>query len=78
LEEFPEWTIALRRAETIMFGSLPLTFAISGAAYSLALGLGANPLAESELNEAIALGAISISLSCVIALVDFLLGDRLL
>ena len=35
-EEFPIWTMELRRAESIFFGSLVITFPVTAAIYTLA------------------------------------------
>jgi len=89
-DEFPEWGHSLRRFETIFFGSIPFTFLFSSLgfdmyAYSsscfqqeyLPLFLGTSPEKE-EFNRDIRWQKIgvSISLSLVIALVDFIIDTQ--
>ena len=72
-EEFPLWTIELRRAETIFFGSLVFTVPIS----SLALGLMSNQgIIHFENNTQSALVTLSSAagLSLVVSAVDWILG----
>ena len=72
-EEFPLWTIELRRAETIFFGSLVFTVPIS----SLALGLMSNQgIINSENNTQSASVTLSSAagLSLVVSAVDWILG----
>ena len=44
-DEFPEWTVALRRAEIITIGSYPLTFMLTALVYdiSMAASTGFDP-----------------------------------
>ncbi|MCF7913883.1 MAG: hypothetical protein K9L66_01815 [Spirochaetaceae bacterium] len=89
-DEFPEWAHSLRRFETIFFGSIPFTFLFSSLgfdmyAYSssgfqqayLPLFLGTSPEKE-EFNRDTRWQKIgvSISLSLVIALVDFIIDTQ--
>ena len=63
-EEFPKWSLDLRRAECIFFGGLPITFPVTAVAFTLA-------------NKDLSFGktlAIAASLSAVIALVDYIIG----
>ena len=72
-EEFPLWTIELRRAETIFFGSLVFTVPIS----SLVLGLMSNQgIINFENNTQSALVTLSSAagLSLVVSAVDWILG----
>ncbi len=81
-EEFPEWVKDLRRSEIIFFGSIPITFLISSLGVSLFDG-GMNIIEGNNFFDARAdttqdgderIFYISISLSAVIALSDFILG----
>ncbi len=70
-DEFPSWLIKLRRAESIFFGSLPVTY--SAAALVQAALLPAGYPAGSDgflLNLSIAAGV-----SAGIALIDYLIGE---
>ena len=72
-EEFPLWTIELRRAETIFFGSLVFTVPIA----SLALNLMSNQgIINFENNTQSALVTLSSAagLSLVVSAVDWILG----
>jgi hypothetical protein len=89
-DEFPEWAHSVRRFETIFFGSLPFTFLFSSLgfdmyAYSssgfqqdyLPLFLGTSPEKEEFTRDTRwqKIG-VSISLSLVIALVDFIIDTQ--
>ena len=41
-DEFPIWLSEIRRAESIFFGSLVITFPLTAAGYSIASSLGAD------------------------------------
>ena len=72
-EEFPLWTIELRRAETIFFGSLVFTVPIA----SLTLNLMSNQgIINFENNTQSALVTLSSAagLSLVVSAVDWILG----
>lgn len=72
-EEFPLWTIELRRAETIFFGSLVFTVPIS----SLALGLMSNQgiiIFENNTQSALVTLSSAAGLSLVVSAVDWILG----
>ena len=72
-EEFPLWTIELRRAETIFFGSLVFTVPIA----SLILNLMSNQgIINFENNTQSALVTLSSAagLSLVVSAVDWILG----
>ena len=72
-EEFPLWTIELRRAETIFFGSLVVTVPIA----SLTLNLMSNQgIINFENNTQSALVTLSSAagLSLVVSAVDWILG----
>lgn len=72
-DEFPLWTYELRRAESIFFGSLVITFPLSMAAYNIAANLGMNTPDETYkqvLQQALwASGA-----SLAIVLADWIIG----
>ena len=72
-EEFPIWSHELRRAESIFFGSLAITFPLSMGAYSLATSLGAQGPSEPYQQVLIQLG-VAAGLSLIIALTDWIIG----
>jgi len=75
VDEFPEWAVTLRRGETLFFGSLPLTCALTSLTYSVAQNNGLSPLHSTEIGEiAVVVGSAAI-LSLTIAIADYLLGD---
>ncbi len=67
--EFSPFAVDLRRAETIFFGSLPITFAVSSLVVSAADALISSDLPATELSLGITIG-----LSLTIAVVDYILG----
>lgn len=89
-EEFPEWAHQLRRYETIFFGSLPFAFLFTSLGFDfyayaandfddnyLPLFLGTSPEKEDFNNRTIgARIAVSISLSAVIAYIDYLIERK--
>ena len=88
--EFPEWAHQLRRYETIFFGSLPFAFLFTSLGFDfyayaannfdenyLPLFLGTSPEKEDFNNRTIgARIAVSISLSAVIAYIDYLIERK--
>jgi hypothetical protein len=74
VEEFPIWAITLRRGETLFFGSLPLTFALTSLTYSIAQNAGAPALSSTELGETAILFGSAAVLSATIALIDYYIG----
>ncbi len=73
--EFPEWSHKLRRGETLLFGSLPITLSITGISYSVALGLGVGKISANPLQESLAILGIAATLSLIIAITDFIIGE---
>ena len=72
-EEFPLWTIELRRAETVFFGSLVFTVPISSVAIGLLSNQGIinfNNTTQAALVNLSAAGGLSL----VVATVDWVLG----
>lgn len=63
-EEFPKWSLDLRRAETIFFGGIPIAYPITSVAFSIA---GQDPEFLTTLG-------IACAVSAVITLVDYILG----
>lgn len=74
-DEFPQWSIKLRRAETLMFGSLPITFAFTGISYSVARSFGAQQFSADPIRESLTLFGIAGVMSVAIALADFIIGE---
>jgi hypothetical protein len=86
-EEFPSWAHSLRRGEILLFGSLPITFLLTNIGYGLIRfaahdfdssytpGLfGGSELVPYEDGEKIGMIAVSLSLSAVLASVDYFIG----
>ncbi|MBQ2048873.1 MAG: hypothetical protein II493_00510 [Spirochaetales bacterium] len=63
-EEFPKWSLNLRRAECIFFGGIPIAFPVTVLAYSFT---DKQPTFLETLGVACAVSA-------VIAVVDYVLG----
>jgi hypothetical protein len=87
-EEFPRWARDLRRFESIFFGSIPFTFFFTSAGYEtyayvdngyspeyLPLFLGNSPAKQQFLADTMwQRVAVGLSLSAVVATLDYLLG----
>lgn len=72
-DEFPIWSMELRRAETIFFGSLVLTFPVAMGIYSLASTLGM-PTPEEDYKQVLQQALIAGGLSLIIAGTDWIIG----
>ena len=72
-EEFPIWSYELRRAESIFFGSLVITFPVAMGVYALGRQLGM-PTPSETYQEVLVEAGIAAGLSLVIALTDWLIG----
>ncbi|MDD4083305.1 MAG: hypothetical protein WC162_08245 [Sphaerochaetaceae bacterium] len=64
-EEFPKWALKTRRAETLFFGGVPLVFPV--------VSLASNLIWEDA--DFYRILAISASISAVIVLIDFIMGE---
>lgn len=73
--EFPQWSYKLRRGETLLFGSLPITLSVTGITYSVVLGLGAQKISANPIQESIAILGIAATLSLLIAITDYIIGE---
>lgn len=67
--EFPDWAIELRRAETIFFGSLPITY----TAVSLSMGIYSSLSGDMTDRTGMTI-ALTAAASSAIALIDYLIG----
>ena len=72
-EEFPIWTMKLRRAESIFFGSMVITFPLTVAGYSVASAFGA-PIEGDEFSLFWQQLGIASCFSLAIAGIDWLIG----
>jgi hypothetical protein len=63
-EEFPKWSLDLRRAESLFFGGIPIAFPLTSAALSLA---GQEP-------EFLTTFGIACAVSAAITLIDYIIG----
>ena len=72
-EEFPLWTIELRRAETIFFGSLVFTVPISSLALSVMSNQGIINFENSTQSALMTLSSAA-GLSLVVSALDWILG----
>ena len=73
-EEFPEWTMELRRAEILFFGSFAITLPVTVAAYNIGKSFGM-PTPENEALGALYQFAGAAGLSLIIAGVDWIIGE---
>ncbi len=76
-DEFPEWTLDLRRAEIITIGSFPLAFLVTALVYDVSMSAASGFTAEfssfrsqDDIRNII---LISAGISVVIGLVDFII-----
>ncbi len=67
--EFSSFAMDMRRAETIFFGSLPLTYMISSLAIGAVDALVSTDLPNAEIGLGVTLG-----FSLTIAIIDYVLG----
>lgn len=72
-EEFPIWTHELRRAESIFFGSLVITFPVAMGIYALAENLGM-PTPSEDYQKVLQQALIAGGLSLIIAGTDWIIG----
>ncbi len=72
-DEFPDWALELRRAESIFFGSLVITFPVSMGIYSLATALGM-PGPSEQYQQVLIQAGIAAGFSLIIALTDWIIG----
>ena len=72
-EEFPIWSYELRRAESIFFGSLVITFPVAMGVYAIGRQLGM-PTPSETYQEVLVEAGIAAGLSLVIDLTDWLIG----
>ncbi|MDD3822757.1 MAG: hypothetical protein WCY74_00530 [Sphaerochaetaceae bacterium] len=74
-DEFPQWSIKLRRAETLAFGALPITLGLTGLTYATARGLGAGTFSDDPFTDSLAVIGIAGALAIVVALADYIIGE---
>jgi len=72
-DEFPQWAHDFRRAETIFFGSLPITFLASTLVYETSIGLGMQPWTTDDTTRTLYLLSSAAAFSLTIAIIDHLL-----
>lgn len=63
-DEFPKWSLDLRRAECIFFGGIPIAYPLTALAFSVA----------NRQSSFIQNLAIACSVSAAIALIDYIIG----
>ncbi len=74
-DEFPQWSIKLRRAETLLFGSLPITVGVTGLVYGAAQLVGAERLHSDPIRESLAVIGIAGALSLAVVIADYIIGE---
>jgi hypothetical protein len=75
IDEFPQWSIKLRRAETLFFGSLPITLGVTGLAYSAVQLASQNTWFSEPVQDSLTVLSIAGILSLGIALADYIVGE---
>lgn len=63
-DEFPKWSLNLRRAESLFFGGIPIAFPLTSVAFSIA---GQEPEFLTTLG-------IACAVSAAITLIDYIIG----
>lgn len=75
-EEFPIWSGKLRRAESLFFGSFPLTLPLVSLSYNLAVSFGAPPVEDTPgIKTVLVQFGAAAGVSLCIALADFIIGE---
>jgi len=74
-DEFPQWSLKLRRAETLLFGSLPITLGMTSISYAAAISLGASPFYNDPTKNTLAIIGVAGGLSLLVAITDYILGE---
>lgn len=80
-DEFPQWTVDLRRAEIVTVGSFPLTFMLTALVYDLSVaasnGFGSSvPFGSSRTQDDIeTMLLVSAGISAGIGLTDFIISQ---
>lgn len=75
IEEFPEWSIKARRAESLFFGSLALTMPISLLSYNVGVNTGLISSSNDDMTKLIYQISFAAALSFGITLTDYILGE---
>jgi hypothetical protein len=73
-QEFPLWSYELRRAETLFFGSLAITFPVTALAYNVINLLGGDLPTSPALTVTLRQAGVAAGLSLGIALADYIVG----
>ncbi len=75
VEEFPEWSIKARRAESLFFGSLAITMPISLLSYSVGVNTGIISSSSDDMSQLMYQVSFAAALSLGITLTDYILGE---
>ncbi|MBK5200071.1 MAG: hypothetical protein JJE21_00880 [Spirochaetaceae bacterium] len=75
VEEFPEWSIKARRAESIFFGSLALTMPVSLLSYTVVGKTGIISTSNDDMTNLMYQVSFAAALSLGITLTDYILGE---
>ena len=74
-KEFPIWTMKLRRAESVFFGSLVLTLPLTSLVWSLCENGGIIPRIEDPMSRFFAQAGVASLLSAGISTADWIIGE---
>lgn len=75
VNEFPDWSLKLRRGESLFFGSLALTMPVTIIGYNVAVNTGIFSSSNSETTDLLYQFSIAASISLAITLGDYILGE---
>ncbi len=73
-DEFPIWTMELRRAECIFFGSLVITYPVASLLYNVLANEGLITKPDESVDRMLQTAAIASALSFTITTADYVLG----
>lgn len=73
-DEFPIWTMELRRAECIFFGSLVITYPVASLLYNVLANEGIINRPDESVDRMLQKAAIASALSFTISTADYIIG----
>lgn len=73
--EFPEWSMKLRRGESLFFGSLVITMPVAMLSYNLAASNGLITPSQNDVTNFLYQASFAAALSLGIAVGDYIIGE---
>lgn len=75
VNEFPDWSVKLRRGESLFFGSLAVTMPLTMLSYSVATNVGVMDSISDDTTEVLCELSVAAGLSLCIAIADYVIGE---